>query len=120
MITAIHKHSVLNYNGANIIVSISQWANLTLSGETLARFRLAWEEYMVYLDEKLSQNKVQCEELFEEIEVNGNLTQLSVGHKFIVLDPEGYEDHPAFTYWQEQMRLDPNIVQFNSPEKSFT
>ena len=120
MITAIHKHSILNKDGKSMVVDVHRWANITLTGDTLARFLSEWSEYMDYLNEKIVQNKVQTEEIFEEINVDGSLIQLSVGYRFIVLDPDGYEDHPVFVYWQEQMRLDPNISQFNSPEKTFT
>jgi len=119
MDTVIYKHSILNKDGHNIIVDLYAWATGTLSGATLSRFLSDWSEYMVYLDEKILQNIIKFEEIFEEVTVGGVPTQISIGYK-ITVPRTGYEDHPTFTYWSQQMQLDPNIVEFNLPETKFT
>ncbi len=111
----IHKHSVLNKNGQNILVDTFRWAINTLTGDTLNKFLSDWNEHITYLNGKIRQNKVHQEEIFEEVNIDENTYRISIGFKLTVFDPNGYNDHPAAIYWMEQMRLDPNIVEFNAP-----
>ncbi len=114
MIEAIHKHSILRKNGENLIVNCSQWAEEALTGAALTQFRSDWQEHIDYIEQAFTQQIASQEDIVEDIQIEGKNYKISVGIRFIM--PDDWVDHPKFTYWQEQMRLDPNIIVYNSPE----
>lgn len=101
--------SVLDLNGEKFLVSMDQWAELTLNSADKAQYDSDRNnDWFVDSQRLVDSGDITASAITETVEVDGVSVEIQIGLLFNVADDYVYR--PSFLYWQNRFANDPRVT----------